>query len=340
MQHREAERLAAGVVRLGHAAGQGAHAQDVALALGHRNRLAGIEQVERVRGLEHPFVGRQREFDLEHPHALLLVRVELAEQLVDVGVLEVVLRLLDLVLVVDVAVGDAAERTVGPDEIEHALDTLQVHREALEAVGDLAHDGPAVEPAHLLEVRELRDLHAVQPDFPAEAPGAERRRLPVVLDQADVVHERVDADRAQRAEVQLDQVGRRRLDRHLVLVVVLQAERVVAVATVGRPARGLHVRGAPGLGPDRAQERGGVERARTDLHVVGLEDDAAPLGPIALQCEQEVLEGAGRLGHFGHGNARGGRAKGGSIATAQGLSASSDHQSGTDSYLATALLSI
>ena len=231
--------------------------------------------------------------------------VELPEQLVHVRVFEVVLRLLDFVLVIDVAVRDAAERAVGPDEIEHALDTLQVHREALEAVGDLAHHGPAVEPAHLLEVRELRDLHAVQPDLPAEAPGAERRRLPVVLDQADVVHERVDADGAQRTEVQLDHVGRRRFDRDLVLVVVLQAERVVAVAAVGRATRRLHVRGAPGLGSDRAQERGGVERARANLHVVGLQDHATLLGPIPLQREQEVLEGAGRLGHFQHVNARG-----------------------------------
>ncbi len=258
-----------------------------------------------MRGLEHPLVGRQRELDLEHPQALFLMGVELPEQLVDVGVLEVVLRLLDLVLVVDVAVRHAAERAVGPDEVEHALDALQVHREALEAVGDLAHHGPAVEPAHLLEVGELRDLHAVQPDLPAEAPGAERRRLPVVFDQADVVHERVDADGAQRTEVQLDHVGRRRFDRDLVLVVVLQAERVVAVAAVGRPTRGLHVRGAPGLGPDRAQERGGVERARADLHVVGLQDHATLLGPVPLQREQEVLEGAGRLGHFRHVNARG-----------------------------------
>ena len=230
--------------------------------------------------------------------------VELPEQFVDVGVLEVVLRLLDLVLVVDVAVRHATERAVGPDEIEHALDTLQVHRQALEAVGDLAHHGPAVEPAHLLEVSELRHLHAVQPDLPAEAPGTERRGFPVVFDEADVVHERIDANGAQRTEVQLDHVGWRRFDHDLVLVVVLQAERVVAVAAVGRPARGLHVRGAPGFRPDGAQERRGVERARAHLHVVGLQDHATLLGPVPLQREQEVLEGAGRLGHFQHVNAR------------------------------------
>ena len=55
--------------------------------------------------------------------------------------------------------------------------------------------GRQVEAADLLEVRELRDLHAVQPDLPAEAPGAEGRALPVVLDEADVVLEQVEPER-------------------------------------------------------------------------------------------------------------------------------------------------
>ena len=54
----------------------------------------------------------------------------------------------------------------------------------------------AIEAADLLEIGELRDLHAVEPDFPAQAPGAERRRFPVVLDEADVVLARIDAERA------------------------------------------------------------------------------------------------------------------------------------------------
>ena len=82
---------------------------------------------------------------------------------------------------------------------------------------------------------------------------------------------------------------------HLELVVVLQPERVVAVAAVGRAARGLHVGGAPGLRSDRAQEGRGMEGAGADLHVVGLQDHAAALRPVALQREDEVLESL-RLG--------------------------------------------
>jgi hypothetical protein len=68
--------------------------------------------------------------------------------------------------------------------VGHAQD---VHGEALEAVGELARDGAAVVAADLLEVGELRHLHAVAPHLPAQAPGAEGGALPVVLDEADVV---------------------------------------------------------------------------------------------------------------------------------------------------------
>ena len=229
------------------------------------------------------------------------MRVELAEELVDVGVFEVVLRLLDLILVIDVAVRDPAQRPVGPDQVEHALDSLQVHGQALETVGDLAHHRPAVQAPDLLEVGELRNLHAIQPDFPAQAPGAEGRRFPVVLDETDVVHQWVEAHGPERSQVELDDVRWRRLDDDLVLVVVLQPERVVAVATVGRSPRRLHIGGAPGLRAECPEERGRVERAGAHFHVIGLQDHATAIGPVTLQRQQQVLERAwGRRGLLGH----------------------------------------
>ena len=95
-------------------------------------------------------------------------------------------------------------------------------------------------------------------------------------------------------EVEVLQVRRVRLQDHLVLVIMLQPVRVLAVAAVLRPARGLDIGGAPGLRPERAQRRGRMERARADLHVVGLQDDAALLGPEPLQGEDEALEGTRR----------------------------------------------
>ena len=55
------------------------------------------------------------------------------------------------------------------------------------------------------------------------------------------------------------------------------------------------------LGPDRAQEGGRVERARAHLHVVGLEDHAALVGPVLLQGKDEVLEGGRRRAGLGSG---------------------------------------
>ena len=113
-------------------------------------------------------------------------------------------------------------------------------------------------------------------------------------------------------EVEVLDVGRRRLQDHLELVVVLQPVRVLAVAAVLRPARGLHVGGVPRLRPERAQRGRRVEGAGADLHVVGLQDDAALVGPEALQRQDQALERAFRA-HMGgkivgHEGSRRGRA--------------------------------
>ena len=133
-----------------------------------------------------------------------------------------------------------------PHEVVDAVHSLQVHGETLEAVGELDGDGVEVEAAELLEVRELGGLHAVDPDLPALAPGAERGTLPVVLDEAHVVIGEIDAERFERPQVDVLDVGRRRLDDHLVLVVVAQAVGVLAVAPVGGPHGGFDVGRAPG----------------------------------------------------------------------------------------------
>ena len=72
-------------------------------------------------------------------------------------------------------------------QVKDELDILDIHGQALEPVGDLGADRIAFDAAHLLEIGELGDLHPVAPHFPAQAPGAERRAFPVVLDKADVV---------------------------------------------------------------------------------------------------------------------------------------------------------
>ncbi len=175
-------------------------------------------------------------------------------------------------------------------EIEHALDAVDIHRQPLDAIGQLGRDRVAFDAADLLEIGELADLHAIDPDLPAEAPGAQGRAFPIILDKADVVPGGVDADRGEAREIKLLAVCRGRLQDHLKLVMQLQPVRVVAIAAICRPARGLDISGAPGLGAERLQRRRRMKRARADLDIVGLEDHAALPRPIALQLEDQRLK--------------------------------------------------
>ena len=125
--------------------------------------------------------------------------------------------------------------------------------------------------------------------------------LPIVLDKADVVQMRIDADRGQRFQVEVLDVRRRRFEDHLKLVVVLQAIRVFAIAAVLRPPRRLHIGGVPRLGTERAQRGRGVKGAGADFHVIGLQDHAAVIRPITLERQDQSLERAFRAHMRGQG---------------------------------------
>ena len=263
-----------------------AHTQEVALALGHRERSSRVEEVEDVRCLEDHLVGGEREVRGREPAALRLAGLEPVEQDIDRRVGEVVGGHLLLVLEIQVAVG----HRVGPGEVVDAVHPLEVHRHPFEAVGELCGHRTAVDAARLLEIGELGDLHPVQPDLPAEAPRSEGGGLPVILDEADVVHQGIDAEGFEGAEVEGLDVRRGRLEDHLVLVVVLEPVGVLPVASVRRAPGGLHVGGPPRLGADCAQERRGVERAGPHLHVVGLLEHAAFGRPVGVEGQNHVLE--------------------------------------------------
>ena len=83
------------------------------------------------------------------------------------------------------------------------LDPLQEHRDPFQAVRDLTGDRGQVHSSDLLEVGELRDLEAVEHHLPADAPCAERWRLPVVFFEPDVVLTGIDATRFKAVEIQL-----------------------------------------------------------------------------------------------------------------------------------------
>ena len=182
-----------------------------------------------------------------------------------------------------------------PLEIEDAVDALQHHRDALEAVGQLRRDRRQLHAARLLEVRELRNLLAVEHHLPADAPRAERRRLPVVFLEPDVVLPRIDAARFQALEIHLLHIVRRRLENDLKLMVLEQAVRVLAEAAVGRTPRRLHVRDVPVPGPEHAEKRLRMHRAGADLDVERLLQRAPARCPEFGQLENEVLKRQRRI---------------------------------------------
>ena len=246
-------------------------------------------------GFEDQLVGGQGKagvFFGEQAFGLRFVVVELAQQPVGIAVFEVVGGLFDFVLVVHVAVGDgvAVERFC-PNEVIDVFHALQIHRQAFDAVGDFAEYGGAVDAADLLEVGELGHFHAVEPDFPAQAPCAEGGVFPVVFDEADVVDFGVDAQFAQGVEIEVLDIGGSGFEGDLELVIVLQAVGVVAVAAVFGAAAGLDVGGKPRLGAERAQAGGRVGSTGADFHVERLDDGAAFVCPECLQFEDDLLEG-------------------------------------------------
>jgi hypothetical protein len=148
----------------------------------------------------------------------------------------------------------------------------------------------AVDAPHLLEIGELGDFHAIEPDLPAQAPGTQGGIFPIVLDEADIVLRRGETQCLEGTQVALENVGGSRFQHHLELVVVLQAVGVVAVAAILGPTRGLHVGGAPGLRPQGTQEGGGVAGAGAHLQIVRLQEHTTLVTPILLQAQDEFLE--------------------------------------------------
>ena len=217
--------------------------------------------------------------------------VHLAQPL-DVRDLEVILAVVDFGLKEDIAVGVDAV----PVDVPHAAHALEEHDDALKPVGDLHRGRVQHLAARLLEIGELGDLQAVEPDLPAQAPRAQSGRLPVVLHEADVVLRGVDADGLQALQVDFLRVAWVGLEDDLVLGVHLHAVGIFAVAPVVGAVGRLHVAHVPGLGAEDAQHGRGIHRPRADLLTVRLPDQASLRCPEFMQALDDILEGK-RFGH-------------------------------------------
>src|SRR5262249_6074869 len=120
---------------------------------------------------------------------------------------------------------------------------------------------------------------------------AERGRLPVILNEPDVVLLRIDPQLRQTLHIQRLNVVRRRLQHDLILIVVLHAVRVLAISSICRTPAWLRIGGPPRLRTKAPEERGWMKGARPHFKIIGLVQDTALLGPVLMQCENEILEG-------------------------------------------------
>src|SRR5690606_38236654 len=120
-------------VRPGTGFRQPSHPLHVSLPFGLRQHAARIEQVEGVRALQHELVARVEQTLLQEAPGLAFETVEQHALQVGVALLEVVAAVLLLEVTPKVAHGDALRHL----DVEAVLDVLQVHRQALHAVGQL-----------------------------------------------------------------------------------------------------------------------------------------------------------------------------------------------------------
>ena len=120
--------------------------------------------------------------------------IKLGKQRIDIGVLKIKCRHLHFVLVEDITIGNITLRTVSPNQIVDTVDTLQVHGNTLEPIGNFAGHWVALETAGLLKIRELGNFHSVEPHLPADPPRPERGRLPVIFNETHIMHLSVDAE--------------------------------------------------------------------------------------------------------------------------------------------------
>ena len=124
---------------------------------------------------------------------------------------------------------------LGPVQIVNSVLLLDEHGNTFQAVGEFQGDLFQCDGTDFLEISELGDFHAVNPDFPAQTGGAEGRGFPVVFDKPDIMFFQVDADLFQAFEIYFLGIIRRGLDDDRVLFIMLEAVWVIAVAAVRRP---------------------------------------------------------------------------------------------------------
>src|SRR5579864_372200 len=186
-----------------------------------------------------------------------------------------------------------------PMNVKHAVNILEEGSDTFQTVRQLDGNRFEIQTARLLEVSELGDFQAVEHHLPSDTPGAERRRLPIVFLKPDVVMTQVDTHGLETREVNLLDLGRRRLEDYLQLSMFEQPVRIRTVTAVSRTPRRLHVSDAPGSRTQHPQKGFRTHRSGADFEVVAERQDAALLSPKLVQAQDHLLEAQARWARHG-----------------------------------------
>src|ERR1700733_2951005 len=100
----------------------------------------------------------------------------------------------------------------------------------------------------------------------------------------------MDADSAKTLKIKVLHVRRRRFKYYLQLMVLIETIGIFAVATVGRPAAGLHVGGAIRGRAEHAQERFRMHGPSANLDVIWLLKYTVAISPKFLKLQKKILK--------------------------------------------------
>ena len=191
---------------------------------------------------------------------------------------------------VSVACDPIRLRITRPDNVVNTVDILQECGNALQTVCQLRRNRIQIHASTLLKVGKLRDLQPVQHYLPANSPGPERGRFPIVLFEFDIVLAQINSHRAQRIKIKLLHVFRRRLQDDLELQMFVQPVRILAIAPISGTPRRLDVSHSVRLRPQHPQKCFRRHGPRADLDVIGLLQHASPFRPKGLEPQDEFLK--------------------------------------------------
>ena len=152
---------------------------------------------------------------------MLLVQLELCPNRRGVAAVEAVCGELLLFHQTNVTVGFVGR----PSHVIDAVDILQERADAFEAIREFDGNWIQIQPATLLEVRELRNLKSIEKDLPADSPRTERGRLPVVFFEANIVLFEFDSDGSEALQIKILDVNRRWFKYYLKLEVLIESLR-------------------------------------------------------------------------------------------------------------------